>query len=341
MIIDEYFQKQKETSSAVDTLIKRYIADLEDTTAQLPAKRIGHPRLRDMSTRLGYELQGGRNWSEIVPIAAAFEFENCSSYVINWIFDEKGGKKSKEEVNNLIVAGMRLRELADKVLRDSNLEKLVSCIHDINFNGYDGQFRDLNMLKVQNMNRYPTDEEFFKAYEERCRLLSGIFHGHCLSSGSHILGAPSQKLYAIGERFGRALQASNDIGDFAIPSKGQETLEKPYNDQFSDFKQGKLTLPTYLLLTRASDDDRKTLESKIGKEEITPSDAQEILDIMSKTRSLKYCLNYLKTKNEEAKRMLYESFPKSPARNLVAQMLTTIVSNKFIYALKSSQKENA
>lgn len=64
------------------------------------------PKLRPGLTRLGYEICGGKNWRKIIPICAAVEILNVSTYTINKIFDEKGGKWSKDRINNNIIAGI-------------------------------------------------------------------------------------------------------------------------------------------------------------------------------------------------------------------------------------------
>lgn len=335
--MDHYLQKEKETSAAVDKILAKYLSGMEKTTAYFPTKRMGHPRLRDLSIRLGYELVGGKNWQETIPIAAAFELENCSSYVINWIFDEKGGPKTKSEINDLIIAGMRLRELADKVLRDAKLESFLVCIHDINFNGYAGQYADLNVIKVEHLSQYQNPDDFMKAYEERCRQLTGIFYGHSLSAGSRLLGKPSPELYAIGERFGMALQAANDLGDFAIIHKGQAVLEKPYQDQFSDLRQGKLTLPLYWALMRGTRNEKKVIKNLIGKKKISLNEMKRVFRILERTKALDDCLDYLKSSRYATKKMLYDHFPKSSQRDQIAEMFRIIVSNKFTFAIKKSK----
>src|SRR3989344_8560698 len=132
----DYHKLEKQTSKEVDKIIEKYTDGIDPIVSFLPKKRIGHPRLRDFSIRLGYELANGKNWKDIIPVCAAYELENCSSYVINWIFDEKGGIKTKQEINNLIVAGMQLRELAECILRDFHLQEIISTINDIQRAGY-------------------------------------------------------------------------------------------------------------------------------------------------------------------------------------------------------------
>lgn len=334
----DYHAISRETSNEVDHVIRRYISDSDPATAELPTKRLGRPRLRDVSIRLGYEVSGGKNWREVVPLCAAFELENCSSYVINWIFDQKGGPKSRQEVNNLIIAGMQLRELSQLVLIDNKLEHLAFTINDIQRDGYRGQYTDLNTLIAENVRDFPSLESFLQAYDERCKNLSGVFHGYCLQSGSVLANNLQPTLYTCGVLFGSGLQASNDLGDFTPPTEDAVVIEKPYSDQFSDLRQGKLTLPVYLLLTRGSEEDKRNIASKIGKITFTESDCSDVVSRLFSTDSFDECYQRLLSKKKLAKRTLYNTFPRSDARDLIAQMFSSIVCNKFITNLRKAQQ---
>lgn len=332
MLNSTYFDVMRETCREVDPVIQEYVSGTDEAISRLPLRRVGHPKLRDLVVRLGYELAGGQNWREIVPVCASYELLNCSTYVINWIFDEKEGEKTKPETDDLIMAGFQLREIAECVLRDFGLKGLVKSICNINRAVYDGQNIDLNILNAQNANNFPTLDEFMKIYEKRCSNLSGVFYGNCLFAGSVLLGRDNLSLYDVGFALGTGGQASNDLGDFAIPGGGIKGL--PYKDQLSDLRLGRLTLPLYLLLTRSLSDDRKTIESMIGKRELTQDDFEKVMDIFCKTKTFEVCFNLLKQKHKRAKTMLYDSFPKTAVRDLVAEMLVGIVSNKFLKGLR-------
>ena len=263
-MLPEYSSLMQETSREVDPLIEQALADIPLPLTELPRLRLGKPRLRDLAIRLGYELTGGKNWREILPVCAAYELENSSSYAINWVLDEKGVPRDRKEQNDLIISGFVLRERADSILRKAGLDSLVASINTIQYEGYLGQHNDQRILIIENLDEYPTPESFLQDYEQRCVRLSGVFYGYCLLSGSIVAGTAQNTLYDIGRTFGSGLQAANDLGDFALPNESTRTLEKQTNDQFSDLQQGKLTLPIYFLLT-TNPEDACNIRSKVGK----------------------------------------------------------------------------
>ncbi len=325
MTQENYFEAMNQISAETDKILSPYVREVINEARTLPELRIGKPRLRDVIVRLGYEITGGKDLKSIAPVCASYELLNCSTYIINWIFDEKGGPKSKKEIDNLIIGGFQLRELSERALRENGLESLIESLSTINHTIYTGQDLDLNVLTLSKIDNFDSYEHFIQNYERRCSKLSGEFYGQCLFSGSVISGQENQDLYEIGSMLGTGGQASNDLGDFALPRKDLSVCEKPYKDQLSDLRQGKLTLPVYLLAKR----------SGIDKEKLVNLSPEKIIGLLDHTRTFEDCLDYLKKQQKKAKKKLYESFEKSVPRNLLATALAGILSNKFIVSIKN------
>ncbi|NEP09887.1 MAG: hypothetical protein F6K14_06615 [Symploca sp. SIO2C1] len=332
--MSNYFHLMQETSQATDPLIERYMDKLSPEVKQLPMKRHGNLRLRDLQIRTGYEINGGKDWKEILPACASFEILNCSTYVINWFLDEKHGYESPESKRKLVIAGFQLREVAQQILEDHDMTSLLPLLSNINNRVYLGQMMDIHDLKVARMSDYPNYQDFLEAYQQRCRLLSGVFYGSCFLAGSIIAGKADELLYEMGAIYGAATQAANDFGDFALPVKRLSKLEKPYQDQFSDFMNGKLTLPVYLMTQRANEEQRKRLEElRLGA--IDGNSYREILDILVDKGVYSDCLIYLKQEHKRCKSMLYTK-DKTVHRDIIASILVRITSNKFLSQLRKN-----
>ena len=332
--MSEYFNLMKETSQATDLLIAKYTEKLSPEVKQLPMKRHGHPRLRDLQIRTGYEINGGQNWKEIIPICASFEILNCSTYVINWFLDEKNGYDSTESKRKLVIAGFQLREVAQQILEEHGMTSLLTLLSKINHKVYLGQRMDIHDLQVSRISDYPDYNQFLEVYQQRCRLLSGVFYGSCFLAGSIVSGQPDELLYEMGAIYGAATQAANDFGDFALPIQRLSKLEKPYQDQFSDFINGKLTLAVYLMTQRANEQERERLEDLRSKT-IDENSYREILEILVNKGVYSDCLAYLKQEHKRCKTMLYTK-EKTVHRDTVASILVRITSNKFLSQLRKN-----
>ncbi|MEB3342596.1 polyprenyl synthetase family protein [Okeania sp.] len=332
--MSQYFNLMEETSQATDILIKHYMDKLSPEVKLLPMKRHGHPRLRDLQIRTGYEINGGQNWKEILPVCASFEVLNCSTYVINWFLDEKHGYDSPENKRKLVISGFQLREIAQQILEEHSLTSVLPLLSQINHQVYLGQMMDIRDLQVSRISEYQDYDNFLEAYQLRCRLLSGVFYGSCFFAGSIVAGKPDELLYEMGAIYGAATQAANDFGDFALPVENLSKLEKPYQDQFSDFINGKLTLAVYLMTQRCNEQERKRLE-ELRLEAIDDSKYREILDIMVNKGVYADCLAYLKQEHKTCKQMLY-SKEKTLHRDTIASILVRITSNKFLSQLRKN-----
>lgn len=332
-----YFDLMKETSQATDQIIKQYLDTASTEVKHLPMKRYGHPRLRDLQIRTGYEINGGKNWQEIVPACASFEILNCSTYVINWFLDEKNGYDSVESKRKLVIAGFQLREIAQQILEDHHMTSVLSTLSNINHQVYLGQMMDIHDLQASKVNDYPDYDEFLKIYQQRCRLLSGVFYGSCFFAGSIIAGAPDKTLYEMGAIYGAATQAANDFGDFALPIQSLAKLEKPYQDQLSDFINGKLTLAVYLLIDRSTEQEQKRLE-ELRHTVIGENEYNEILGLLFSKEVYADCMTYLKQEHKKCKELLYTK-EKTQHRDTIASILVRITSNKFLSQLRKDVKK--
>ncbi|NEQ83914.1 MAG: hypothetical protein F6K26_28145 [Moorea sp. SIO2I5] len=141
-------------------------------------------------------------------------------------------------------------------------------------------------------------------------------------------------LYQMGAIYGAATQAANDFGDFALPVQGLSKLEKPYQDQFSDFINGKLTLAVYLMTQRANEQERDQLE-ELRHKPIDENGYREILGILVNKGVYAECIAYLKQEHKRCKTMLYTK-DKTVHRDTIASILVRITSNKFLSQLKKN-----
>jgi len=334
--MSHYFDLMKETSQAADLVIEEYLGTVGDEIKHLPMKRHGHPRLRDLQIRTGYEINEGQNWKEIIPVCASFEILNCSTYVINWFFDEKNGYDSPESKRTLVIAGFQLREIAQQILEDHNMTSMLPIIRNINHQVYLGQKMDILDLQVSKWHSYPDYDQFMELYRQRCKLLSGVFYGSCFYAGSVIAGAPDETLYEMGAIYGAATQAANDFGDFALPVQSLTKLEKPYQDQLSDFINGKLTLAVYLMIDRSTKQERERIE-ELRHTAIGENEYREILGLLFNKGVYADCLTYLKQEHKRCKAILYTK-EKTEHRDTIASILVRITSNKFLSKLREDVK---
>ncbi len=279
-------------------------------------------------------------------ITAALELENVSSYYINHYLDGKGDIKNEQDAKNRVLAGLLCRDLAHSVIVSSDFlsdeqkkiitDTLVAIDFDINC----AQVADINGLLFENIEKFQDREVYERAYFERCKLISGQFYGRCVELGMKIGGADSmakdlcESFTALYTKMSTLGQFGNDIGDFAPPEMHTGTVEKNYyKDYGSDFINGRLTLPNYLLLTRADKNDLDQLNN-IRQEGFLAENMKIILSLLKKYGVIDDCIRLLKDQfTQEKKLFRYES---SELRTLISSSLIIFKSNKLIISVREA-----
>jgi geranylgeranyl pyrophosphate synthase len=188
-------------------------------------------------------------WREQLPILAAVELLNISTYQSNYCFDEKAGVETTSERNNQFICSMltisKLTALIESCDGVQGIIKLgiASLLAQSNHEVYQGQFCDLNVLNLDRASEFLHPDAFLPMYATRCDLIAGSTFRAC-TAGALINGPPMKAVEALYDYFGAlgaAAQAVNDLGDY-IPY-----VTKDYAEPFSDFQLGRLTLPAFLL----------------------------------------------------------------------------------------------
>jgi len=339
-----YFKYMNETTSRTEKFILRELDKLKklnkedySLVAENLLKRIKtkRPKIRPGLVRLGYEICGGKNWKKIVPICAAIEILNVSTYTINKIFDEKGGGWDKKRINNNIIAGIKQRELAHYILHWAtklvspkkfvDINKLFIKTNDIT---YSGQVIDLNDLNLRN--KIPDFKEFMKKYTKRCHYFGGNFYRNALVIGGLLANGTQVQLDALwksGYFLGTGIQMVNDIGDF-VPEdqKPYEEAFKYYQDQFGDLRSGKLTLPIYLLIKNSSKEEKEFILSQVGKTKTTKNEGYKLAILLFKTDTFRGCKKITKKYIKDMKDQLI-LFENSKIKNLLSATPSIIKSS--------------
>ncbi len=345
-----YFKYLEETASVVGPFIEKLLqpyraepAGLYDALMLFARSRLRRPLQKPALFRLSYEVCGGKNWEQYVPIAAAFELLNISSYQANAAFDNKLGTLTDEKKDAQFISSMISRELAARSIREcvsllsEQLAELENGIGHINEHIYIAQFYDLFVLNIGHLDRYARDEVLFLAdYHKRCHAGSGVFNGQiCYWGGRLAAGSKTQlaALVAFGEAFGTALQIANDIGDCA-PTDPGEPNPRDYQDRYSDFRNGRLTAILYHLLAK-NPDGEKLLADHRCEGGVQPTDTLESLSrICVEGGSVAYARKLVSALSRQADDAL-TLFGSENTANLCKQLASILLSNKYYGSIRT------
>ncbi len=349
----KYFQYMKETSELVLPLIIEQVEQVYHNENELKEillffykKRFNKSLLKPTLFRLSYEISGGENFEQILPIAAAFEVLNISSYQANSAFDNKLSVLTKEQKDSQFIASMISREISDKLIdqckgtiSDNILNKIKTCISESNSQIYKAQHYDLNILSVNNISRFKDYNNYLEFYNKRCYYGSGVFSGQCAKAGAIVANTDEnikKALLEFGELYGTALHIINDLADYY---PGEERKTKLYQDNFCDFRNGRLTLPLYLLLKSNNIIVKETTINYTTKKDLTFEDYLIIQDFLFEEKIVEKQLNLIKEKFIEAKHCL-EDFPLTNSKRFLLALLSVLDSNKFFHRINSISEQH-
>jgi len=346
---EEYFNFLQNTSESVKPIIKNYLEPFRDINKELydilmvfVRSRLSSRLQKPALFRLAYEICGGKDWRKVIPAAVAFELINISSYQANSAFDDKLGILTKPQKDSQFIASMISRELSfkaasaiEETFGEQLATRLYSSLSTSNYYIYLAQHYDLNVLKTDEIENYNDETIFFRDYRNRCFYGSGIINGQCAYMAGLLAQGNDEQLTAIrefGEQYGIALQMINDLGDY-IPNNLDPHLQRTFQDQYSDFKNGRLTLPLYHLLKFGTSETVNMVRAIIKEKTFDDESLFKITKLLIEEETP----NYIKHK---AKHLVYEAqrhldfFEDSNISALLKLMTSIILTNKYLAAFR-------
>ena len=364
MTSEDYNKIQTSVSNLTTEGLQRGLNSFKDkdreVLANLFVKKINkNKNLRPLVFYVGYCLAKGTDLIEIESldqeekkligdITAAIESENIATYYYNHYLDQKGDIKDKQDEKNRVLAGILSNVLAQEIIENTNLEKdlkleLIRLINQIDKDIAHAQIYEVNTGIFKNIDSFKDEEEFLEIYFDRCRKMSGQFYGRSAEMG-YVIGSRSvdeteekRKIERFYTEIITLFQYANDIGDFAIPSTHSGTVEKSlYKDYSSDFKNERLTYPNYLLIKRATEEDKKLI-ANILNEGFTDINIKLFFKTMDRLNVFKDCFSLLSKRFRREKKKLW--LPDSNLRTLIFCSIIVVRFNKLLTSVKKTLLE--
>ncbi len=281
-------------------------------------------------------------------LTAAIEAENIATYYINQFLDKKGDIAGEKDERNRVLAGLISRDIAQSLVEKADLNdqvklRLSGIIKEIDQDIALAQIYDVNTTFDQ-YDQFKSEAEFMLAYFERCRKISGQFYGRCALMG-YIAGVETlyqhPEIDMLCEFYTQAitlLQFANDIGDYALPSLHDGTVEKNfYKDYGSDFLNRRLTYPNYLILKKTEKVCEKLLLHQILSQGFTQTNIQSFNELLVSKNIFQDCLSTLNRNFKQVKKTL--TLPTSPLRTLISSSVVIVTHNKLLKAVKKTVQD--
>lgn len=312
----------KETSLLVDPIIissfnesKRTITKNDELSQRLyesAMKRMGKPKMRSYTARMGYEICGGKDLNGFLPIAAAMDLLEFSYYCSDKIFDTDIYANREAVEDKIIVSHILTSSAYDLVskanealgLEAKNICEITSSVSRFVRDIYEGFF-------VENHNTTPSRE----LYERRTYAYN--YWEHILRLSAIAAEADKEKTEALanfGKYVGMAYMVTNDASDIV--------------KDFEDVKNHRYTLPNILFLEKADEEEIISFSSLFGNKSADLNELKEIGQIMVDKYIINECQAYASELVEKALPYL-SVFKDSHLKRMLAISTRAVYNNQW------------
>jgi geranylgeranyl pyrophosphate synthase len=275
----------------------------------------GGKRLRPLLILLAYEIAGGLDSDEVMPLALAFELIHTATLVHDDINDQASHRRGVETIHSTqglakgIIAGdwLFVHGFGLGGRYDEKIVRLMSkCCADIAISEFE-QLDHILDLKT-------SPEDYLDIVRGKT---AGPFAAGCEAAGL-IAGLSDDDAKKLGE-FGMELGIAFQLVDDLLDLRGDAEMGKPRG---ADVLEGKMTLPLIHALTLSHGTARKRLSQII--ENFSDDDFDELMQLLNASESLHYAEILVSTHIERAISNL-DDFPESDAKQLMLQITDYVI----------------
>jgi len=277
----------------LESLIENEVENGSGQVADLCGSMLlaGGKRLRPLLILLAYEIAGGLENDEIMPLALAFELIHTATLVHDDINDEASHRRGIETIHTrvgipkaviagdwLFVQGFGLGGRYDEHI----VRIMAQCCADIAVSEFDQLDHVLNLAT--------SPEDYLSIVRGKT---AGPFSAGCHAAGL-VAGLSEEKALAL-KRFGMELGIAFQLVDDLLDLRGDERMGKPRG---ADVLEGKMTLPLIHALTLSHGSERIRLAELI--EDFSDDYFDELMYLLNRSDSMNYAKILVQTHLERA-----------------------------------------
>ncbi len=297
--------------------MKSHVA-LLDTIMHYVVKRKGK-QVRPMFVFLSAKLFGETNESTYVA-ASLVELLHTATLIHDDVVDDANERRGFFSINALwknkiavLVGDYLLAQGLLLTLKNKDYQSL-EILSDAMRSMIEGE-----LMQSQKARRLDIDESI---YFEIIRQKTASLIASACSAGAASTTKDQEeveKMRLFGEKIGMSFQIRDDLFDF-----GTDDVGKPLG---IDIKEKKMTLPLIYALNHASTSDKRKMLRIIKKDNDKKDKVQEVIDFVNQSGGIQYAEKVMMKYREEAFNILL-SFPESPSRNALQQLVTFVTERK-------------
>lgn len=290
----------------IDLIMKNFIAELgyEPATAMFARINSG----KKLRSKLLLKIAGESEQS--LKICAIIELIHLASLLHDDVIDDANTRRGSPSINASF--GTKNAVMLGDILYSKGFYELSKFPHEI-AGEISGAVSKLSVGEMMDVDLSAKFNEDKSAYETMIYYKTAVLIEAAAAVGAMLAGLDARNFKIYGKNLGLAFQIIDDILDV---TQDAATLGKP---NFSDFKEGKTTLPYIYLYESLSEADKEKLKS-LFKKDLSEAEHGWVRAKMNETGAIKKSIEAAKNLGEQAIRSV-EKFNLDGLENIVKSMI--------------------
>ena len=290
----------------IDLIMKNFIAELSYEPANAMFARINSGK--KLRSKLLLKIAGESEQS--LKICAITELIHLASLLHDDVIDDAGTRRGSPSINASF--GAKNAVMLGDILYSKGFYELSKFPHEI-AGEISGAVSKLSVGEMMDVDLSAKFNEDKSAYETMIYYKTAVLIEAAAAVGAMLAGLDTSNFKIYGKNLGLAFQIIDDILDV---TQDAATLGKP---NFSDFKEGKTTLPYIYLYESLNETDKEKLKS-LFKKDLSEAERGWVRAKMNETGAIKKSIEAAKNLGEQAIKSV-EKFNVDGLENIVKSMI--------------------
>lgn len=290
----------------IDLIMKNFIAELGYEPANAMFVRINSGK--KLRSKLLLKIAGESEKS--LKICAITELIHLASLLHDDVIDDADTRRGSPSINASF--GTKSAVMLGDILYSKGFYELSKFQHEI-AGEISGAVSKLSVGEMMDVDLSAKFNEDKSAYETMIYYKTAVLIEAAAAVGAMLAGLDARNFKIYGKNLGLAFQIVDDILDV---TQDAATLGKP---NFSDFKEGKTTLPYIYLYESLSEADKEKLKS-LFKKDLSDAERGWVRAKMNETDAIKKSIEAAKNLGEQAIKSV-EKFNVDGLENIVKSMI--------------------
>ena len=286
--------------------MKNFISELGYEPANAMFARINSGK--KLRSKLLFKIAGESEQS--LKICAITELIHLASLLHDDVIDDAGTRRGSPSINASF--GAKNAVMLGDILYSKGFYELLKFPHEIagEISGAVSKLSVGEMMDVELSAKFNEDKS---AYETMIYYKTAVLIEAAAAVGAMLAGLDARNFKIYGKNLGLAFQIVDDILDV---TQDAATLGKP---NFSDFKEGKTTLPYIYLYESLNEADKEKLKS-LFKKDLSEAERGWVRAKMNETGAIKKSIEAAKNLGEQAIKSV-EKFNVDGLESIVKSMI--------------------